>query len=563
MVTRVLKLLVIRRGRFIFPVFMLSVLTLVMSGCRDWLNLVPENDLILEEYWQTEQQALSELGACYMAFTYDASTYYGDHPEKNDYELSKGIIQRLILASEARSENLTPYLSADYEIDAISEGDLTSHNYLTSWEDFYRAINYCNIFLHFGKDAVEKDADFTIGELKSMNAEAIALRSLAYFNLVKLYKDVPYVTEATLTDQQEFEVAKTSGDSIIGVLINDLEAALIDAPSSFLLMADMKGRFTKNGIHALLADIYLWDEQYDMCISHCNAIINSGSFELVDGESALYDIFYRGNSKESIFEFQFGETDAGYQFNWAVNWMYGGNGNFAPALRVSACLDKSITDSPFNEGNADGRMENDLRYSDYIVNTNNGGIKRVFKYSGLRRTDLGNGSSSYTYRSNSANWIMYRYADILLMKAEALVQVIKEEDGGSLGMGSPEVAEAFRLVNTTFLRSNPDLGTDSLQIGKFNDIRSLESLVLRERHREFMFEGKRWFDLMRAAKRADNPKVLTGKVAAKYNGNGNLLFLSTTNMDALYLPINKGELDANPNLEQNEYYERLENDLKN
>ncbi len=567
--TRMLeKLFSFSQSVYSLTLIVLTTIVLTMSsGCKEWLELTPENDLVLEDFWQTEQQALSELGACYMAYTYDLTTDYADIKEG-------GLIYQMLLCTEGRSDNTVPYIY-NSDIEKLSEGDITSTNYFTNWSPYYRVINYCNLFLHFGKEAVAKDENFSMAELKSMNAEATAMRSLAYFDLVRIFKDVPYISEATLNDQQDFKISKSSGDSIIKTLINDLETVLPDATFSFTKLVDAKGRFTKNGIHALLADLYLWDEQYDMCVYHCDQIIKDDQFELVDGETALYDIFYRGNSRESIFEFQFGEKEDGYQYNTGLVNLYG-NSSTSPILHASNSLAKDNPNSPFYRSYDDGREDKDLRYLDYIRD-NNSDSKYIFKYAGLQRIERSEGAYSYLLRRDSPNWIVYRYADVLLMKAEALVQIVKKDTEvdqdnysennisveDSVGLDRPEVKTIMKLVNTTFLRSNPDLGSDSLLISDYSDINSIEALVLRERHRELLFEGKRWFDLLRAARRADDPKILLGKVSAKYSGNGNILYLSATNMDALYMPINKGELKANNNLQQNEYYEKLENDLKN
>ena len=500
-----------------------------MQGCVDWLSITPESELILEEFWQTESQALSELGACYKAFTYDEVSF------------------RLIYWTEVRSDNTVPFDTNDREIYDLSEGDITSHNGITSWTGLYRVINYCNIFLHFSGQAQQIDQNFSEAKLYSMQAEARSMRALAYFYLVRVFKDVPYITEPSLSDSQDYAVKKAPGDSIIGVIIDDLEYSLRFAPSAHSSVADTKGRITKNAIRAILADVYLWNEQYEDAVRYCDEIIDSKDYTLLDGENVQYSAFYAGNSVESIFELQFGEAENDMQFNNAVHNLYGANDDYLAVLQGAPNLAVGSTDSPF-ESNYGDEQEEDLRYKDFMWNDENSDMHVIFKYSGIIRTE-NNNTSSYTFRRNSANWIVYRYSDILLMKAEALIQ---------LNRSTTDLQDAMKLINTTYLRSNPQVGSDSLQLSSFSDIPTLEELLLRERQREFLFEGKRWFDLLRAARRADDPKILIGKVSAKYSGNGNLLFLKATNMNALYLPIYYRDIEANSNLEQNEYYQLLE-----
>ena len=203
--------------------------------------------------------------------------------------------------------------------------------------------------------------------------------------------------------------------------------------------------------------------------------------------------------------------------------------------------------SPFNfQVGLDYESPNDIRLNDFLNTTLalNFGYYYVFKYAGVQRVEETNGYNSYYYTNFSTNWIVYRLSDVMLMKAEALVQLNREES---------DLREALGLVNKTYLRANPDLENDSLMFETYSDPTQMEELVLRERQRELMFEGKRWFDLMRIAKRDDSPTELLNYVASKFPGSQALLKMSV--MDALYFPILQSELDANPALVQNPFYE--------
>ncbi len=130
------------------------------------------------------------------------------------------------------------------------------------------------------------------------------------------------------------------------------------------------------------------------------------------------------------------------------------------------------------------------------------------------------------------------------MKAEAEAELYADTDAGKVHM-----TNALTLVNKTYLRSNPD----SLSHDKYTDIVKVKELVLRERQRELLFEGKRWFDLMRLARREGSTSSLNKYVEAKEtNSNG---MLGAKVLDAMYMPVSQRELEANPNLVQNPYYE--------
>jgi hypothetical protein len=128
------------------------------------------------------------------------------------------------------------------------------------------------------------------------------------------------------------------------------------------------------------------------------------------------------------------------------------------------------------------------------------------------------------------------------MKAEASVELNNME-------------EALRLVNRTYLRSNQT--SDSLQLTNYASKADMEKLVLRERQRELMFEGKRWFDLMRLVRRKGDPTTILAYLSPKLTG-GNMQIKKMSVMNALYMPVLKSELEINPKLTQNPFYEDSE-----
>jgi hypothetical protein len=134
----------------------------------------------------------------------------------------------------------------------------------------------------------------------------------------------------------------------------------------------------------------------------------------------------------------------------------------------------------------------------------------------------------------------------MLMKAEALVQLSRTN--------TDDQKKALDIVNTVYLRSNPTI-IDSLSISNYQTKKELEELVLVERQRELMFEGKRWFDLMRMARRDGKTDRLIKLVIRKSEENSSVLSSKLKDMNALYWPISESELKANPRLKQNPFYE--------
>jgi hypothetical protein len=128
------------------------------------------------------------------------------------------------------------------------------------------------------------------------------------------------------------------------------------------------------------------------------------------------------------------------------------------------------------------------------------------------------------------------------MKAEALAELDRSDD---------DLKQSLNLVNMTYLRSN--ITADSLYFNNYSDKGSIEDLVLRERQRELLFEGKRWFDLMRVVRRKNDPTAILKYIGPKLTG-GAIQTQQMSVMNALYMPILQSELQINTNLKQNPFY---------
>ena len=263
---------------------------------------------------------------------------------------------------------------------------------------------------------------------------------------------------------------------------------------------------------ALLADVYLWNEQYDKCIQYCDEIINSGLYALENNET-WFTIYYPGNSaSESIFELQF-DDDLDNQENPIYNNLIPVNGG------AQVTLDTRNTSLLLEREDA----------------RNFQGRGAVWKYIG--KDPLG--QISRTTSERDANWIIYRYADILLMKAEALIELDRLE-------------EANNLIRETVLRAG-------IAYNPIFDKVQLRQALRDEKGREFLLEGKRWFDLLRAAKRDGfaNKQIIINMILSGADIKQQAI-LKTKVYDTLsyYLPIAERELIYNQNLEQNPYYNR-------
>lgn len=217
-----------------------------LSSCEDFLTVLPTNQLPEESFWQ------------------DKADLEGVRAGAYDQLCNSGVTNRIIYWGELRSDDFEQNDMTQTDITYVMDGVLQPTNSLYDWASFYTGINYCNLILEQGEKMTEPgnevDPGFTRSDWTPYKSEITALRALYYFYLVRAYRDVPFVTTSIRSDKEARASmpAQTPGVAILGELINELEETADKAPTNYGQLVDNKGRFTKRGAHALLADMYLW-----------------------------------------------------------------------------------------------------------------------------------------------------------------------------------------------------------------------------------------------------------------------------------------------------------------
>lgn len=499
------------------------LLAFALTSCDDWFDIKPETELVEEDFWKSKSDVESAVSSCYRAM---------EEPS---------FMERLIVWSEVRSDNVLKGTSLTNDMSDILNATLDASNGYTSWEPFYTVINYCNTVLEKAPGVRDLDPNFKEGELRSYIAEAKTLRALCYFYLVRTFKDVPYITTAYTDDTRNFSVPQTDGDALVDSLILDLESISDNyAKSVYSTTSATKGRVTAKCLWTLLADLYLWRNNYDKCIDYCNRVLETSTNALSLESSTDYNrlVFGTGNSKESIFELQFDNETPDY----VVNEMYGTTGGRYSYNQLSS-LDFSKYDL-FIDRNSD------LRYKDHLYVGGSSQIIPIKKYVSYRKENTSGSvtAGDYVTNANTQHWIFYRLSDVYLMKAEALV----ERNQGT------DLTEALELVGKTYDRANPSAGSGSLSASDYSSQSQMRELVFNERQREFLFEGKRYYDLLRRIRREDNlGSIVSTYLMRKYNSQDQATVTTRlSSLNALYMPINENELKMNKLLKQNPFYEK-------
>lgn len=515
------------KKRLIILTSLFVVLVAGLTGCKKWLDLKPQDGIIKEEFWKTKEQVQASVIGIYSSMMESSSGSYAT----TGYVPS--LSELLFVWGECRADDIAAATAASADDIALINVNIQPTNVNTNWRPFYRTINFCNTVIEKAPEVLTTDNTFTKAQLDNYLSEALTVRALMYFYLVRTFGDVPLKLDATLSDENITPIPKTSKDSVLLQIVTDLKLAETKAVTTYGDVASDKGRVTVYTINTILADVYLWMEKYNECITECNKVINSGKFGLIRGASVnppvyLYNdswfntLYYNGNSNEGIFELQYSLQ--------RLNPFYNIFSSSVSSRRWVASAD--IMDRVFSVD-----YTNDINYD---IRGDGGSVRAatqtIWKYMGATATTLRTADQSY------AHWFFYRYADILLMKAEAL-----NETGNGQG--------AIDIINTIRTRANALAATALTPAA--TDKYLIQDYILMEREREFCFEGKRWYDVLRNAKRNNYERLSLLLNMVAQSAPSNMQQSAQAKMkdkNSHYLPIYIYELQTNKLLVQNPFY---------
>lgn len=490
----------------------LSIL-FIPTSCNQWLDLQPQDGITKDKFWKTKEQVQAAVTGCYAAMLAPSPNFAVSTNGPN------GLVTNLFLWGELRADMITSTFSTRSEERDIINVNILASNGLTNWRTVYQIINYCNTVIDFAPAVLDNDKTFTQQALNGYIAEAKTIRALMYFSLARTFGDVPLKLKSTSTDSEIEQIAKTTQAEVLAQIVKDLSEAEPDAPLTYGNNASDKGRITRYAVNALQADVYLWMEKYPEVIVACDKVIKSSKFGLIEGTRFFNSVFVQGNSTEGIFELQFDRQ--------RLNEFYF---MFSLSRRFSAT--NYVMDEVYMQDFTDD-TKIDLRGSGAAVRATDA---MIWKYSGLNFTQQ-RAIEDYT-----AHWVFYRYADILLMKAEALALTNKGTEALSIIKTIRERAQALELTN-----ENPDP----------TNIEAVADFILSERAREFAFEGKRWYDILRHSKRNNYKRMdimldVVGRSAPPDRQQSAIA--KYRDFNSHYLPIYQYELQTDKNLIQNPFY---------
>lgn len=490
------------------------ILLFGIGACEGDLELAPISDAGSNGFYNSEDDFIQAINGTYQALQF--------HPD------------RYIDLNESRSDNIyTPGQAGVRDWNSINNFQNTLATLSTIrnvWNECFNGIMRANTVLDRLGDngGVISDASLR----SRIEGEAKFLRALLYFDLVKWYGKLP-LFETFVTPSEALTIGRSPVTDVYSLIISDLEFAGANLPASY--SGGDQGRATSLAAKSLLAKVYLTrsgpqlhpdgpclnSNEYDKALSLLNEVISSGRFEMLPAYASIFAYNNEGN-KEIV---------------WDIQYISGGLG--AGALYPTGYYDEAWGRAflPFAGGNpGDGSK----RISEDLLATYEAGDLRMEPTFQLGYTDASGTLTDAKFFDKfmdvskaggdrfdwPINYPLIRYTDVLMMKAECILQ-------GAAG----SQAEVDKIVNDVRARAG---------LGPVSNV-TLD-MLLAERRKEFAGENTRWDVLVRTGKVLD---VINAWIASEDNSGK----METVTANDIIYPIPQDQLDVKRGLyEQNPGY---------
>ncbi|RXK86592.1 RagB/SusD family nutrient uptake outer membrane protein [Filimonas effusa] len=468
------------------------ILTLALAGatltsCKKWLDMPSEMAYDSETTFASISKAEKAVLGVY-PYTFNRELYY---------QFGMGTDECISTEGETNSKN--KFSNYVYSADIVPSD---------AYASMYRAIEYSNVCIKKlsamkgSSDAEEKKRTMLLGE-------CYAMRAMSFLNVVRFYGDIPYPT-TPVEEATTFYTSRVSRDTIYDGCVADLQKAISLLPWKSEGMVPTTERFTKNAAYGILARVALyaagyslrWDlktysqgsvklaqrsdaarikELYQIASDACSAIISKGENSLVSSYENIFRDLVNGRfNAESILEFgQFG-TEVNGSANGYTNGMFIHTSSFfgksQPAMGIFPALwydfDPQDQRRDVSIAGYGITSKNERQLNSYGANT-------IGKFRATWKSSQGT-----AINKRDINWPYLRYADVLLMYAEAQNELFNAP--------TAEAKSAFEKVRTR------GFGGDASKIGTTpTSYQGFRDAIINERKLELAFEGWRRTDLVR------------------------------------------------------------------
>ncbi|TXK49356.1 RagB/SusD family nutrient uptake outer membrane protein [Pontibacter qinzhouensis] len=469
------------------------ILLLFSFSCTN-LEEVPPSNLTTEQFYKNEKDALAAVNAIYHRMFTEQLVLFN----------------RQLMMLEMATDDVTagPRTRSAQVVDMSKLQHVPNNTAVEwTWQYTYEAINRANIAV----DRIEALGEDVINsELKTrLVNEAKLLRAWNYFNLVRWFGPVPLILhETTSLTNEALQVQQASEEVLYNQIILDLTSAeSLPAPGTYAT-ADA-GRVTAGAAKTLLAKVYLTRKEWGKAADKLKEVIDLGWYSLFDNFADVYNVATK-NGKEHIFSIQFNGDPSIVNHLAMFSLPFEFNGEYVDAPHLPGQLYESydLQDERRN-----------LTLAKQLYNPQTG---QTVNLQHLTYVKFFDSSKALAPQQSAKNIPLFRYADILLMYAEALNEL------------NGPTQEAYHPINLVRQRAHiPLLQEVSLNLTK----EQFRDAVFLERRKELALEYHRWFDL---ARRGPEEYVKALHAAGKTNAAPR----------HVHFPVPQRELQLNLNLRQ-------------
>lgn len=410
-----------------------SLATLLMTSCGDsFFDLEPASSVTIDKVYKTASDYNVAVIGCYAKLQSQVNFY----TECCEYRSDN-------LSLDAPTAGTQDRYDIDHFTEKPSNGILSSY-----WANFNNNVYRCNLLL----DQID-GANFAENLKKQYKGEAMFIRALNYFNMYRIWGGVP-ATKHVVSAAEALKVARYSDEQMFDLIAGDLKEIVDNnyLPETYS-SADM-GRATSGAAKALLGKVYLtfhkWTEAKDIL----SQLI--GKYQLVSPIAQVFNVDNKNNN-EIIFAVHFNKEIEGEGHSYWYNL-------------TNASDDTNQTSSLLNTFPTGDARKDLITYVQVEKN-----VRLMNKFYDTK---------SPTFKTVGNDQILLRYADVLLMYAEALNEIQYDASEGSL---------ALKYLNAVRQRA----GISNLTAKQLPTQEKFRKGILIERQREFPYEGQRWFDLVR------------------------------------------------------------------
>ena len=404
-----------------------------MTSCGDsFFDLEPASSVTIDKVYKTASDYNVAVIGCYAKLQSQVN-FYTECCEYRSDNLSLG----------APTAGTQDRYDIDHFTEKPSNGILSSY-----WANFNNNVYRCNLLL----DQID-GANFAENLKKQYKGEAMFIRALNYFNMYRIWGGVP-ATKHVVSAAEALKVARYSDEQMFDLIAGDLKEIVDNnyLPETYS-SADM-GRATSGAAKALLGKVYLtfhkWTEAKDIL----SQLI--GKYQLVSPIAQVFDVDNKNNN-EIIFAVHFNKEIEGEGHSYWYNL-------------TNASDDTNQTSSLLNTFPTGDARKDLITYVQVEKN-----VRLMNKFYDTK---------SPTFKTVGNDQILLRYADVLLIYAEALNEIQYDASEGSL---------ALKYLNAVRQRA----GISNLTVKQLPTQEKFRKGILVERQREFPYEGQRWFDLVR------------------------------------------------------------------